>query len=591
MADKKQTKSVKKSESTDKNSAKKKSTMSKSHIIISLLASFASAFSFFIVGPLGFFFSKENRSFFEDNGVYARMIVPLMIIAAVVYFIILAAILLLATGKVHTVIVSVITWIMVAGYLQVLFFNGWTKGLLGDGNFHTPLPGFGIPNLLLWLVLGVIIIGAPLLSKGKLAKISGVAKMVVIYLLVLVFAMQGAGLLEVMLNTPAEKKSSAFLSTENVFDISTSDNVVVFVIDRFDQAYFNELLAYDSDFFKDYDGFTAYVDNVSLYARTYPAVTSMLTGKENDFTKTKDEYFKEAYTESTFLKDMNAGGYSLNIYAPKWYVYDNANDMGNIKNAIDAGDTARLDNPMGLLGAMISYSVYNYCPDLLKYATGVSTNNFVGHTSHSDEYEEYIIDDAVLFDKFEQEGVTTTSDKNFSFIHLRGCHSPFNIDENGNTKLTATSLEQTRGVFKFIGEYIAELKAKGVYDNATIIITGDHASAVNDSKDVGNARITSLLVKEKGQSGTAFRISEAPVSQENLIPTIIKSSGVTPSVEYGKAYSEVKVGDDVVRKHLFQKTVDSDKADEIVEYEIKGSARDFSNWTLKERHVIGKIYK
>lgn len=591
MADKKQTKAVKKSESTDKNSAKKKSTMSKSHIIISLLASFASAFSFFIVGPLGFFFSKENRSFFEDNGVYARMIVPLMIIAAVVYFIILAAILLLATGKVHTVIVSVIAWIMFAGYIQVLLCNGWTKGLLGDGNFHTPLPGLGIPNLLWWIGLGVIIIGAPLLSKGKLAKISGVAKMVVIYLLVLVFAMQGAGLLEVMLNTTAEKKSSAFLSTENVFDISTSDNVVVFVVDRFDQAYFNELLAYDSDFFKDYDGFTAYVDNVSLYARTYPAVTSMLTGKENDFTKTKDEYFKEAYTESTFLKDMNAGGYSLNIYAPKWYVYDNANDMGNIKNAIDAGDTARLDNPMGLLGAMISYSVYNYCPDLLKYATGVSTNNFVGHTSHSDEYEEYIIDDAALFDKFEQEGATTTSDKNFSFIHLRGCHSPFNIDENGNTKLTATSLEQTRGVFKFIGEYIAELKAKGVYENATIIITGDHASAVNDSKDVGNARITSLLVKEKGQSGTAFKISEAPVSQENLIPTIIKSSGVTPSVEYGKAYSEVKVGDDVVRKHLFQKTVDSEKADEIVEYEIKGSARDFSNWTLKERHVIGKIYK
>ena len=591
MADKKQTAAVKKSESAGKSSAKKKSTMSKSHIIISLLASFASAFSFFIVGPLGFFFSKENRSFFEDNGVYARMIVPLMIIAAAVYFVILAAILLLATGKVHTVIVSVITWIMVAGYIQVLFFNGWTQGLLGDGNFHTPLPGLGIPNLLLWIVLGVIIVGAPLLSKGKLAKISGIAKMVVIYLLVLVFAMQGAGLLEVVLNTPEEKKSSAFLSTENIFDVSTSDNVVVFVIDRFDQEYFYELLEYDPDFFKDYDGFTAYVDNVSLYARTYPAVTSMLTGKENDFTKTKDEYFKEAYTESTFLKDMSAGGYNLNIYAPKWYVYDNANDMGNIKNAIDAGDTARLDNPMGLLGAMVSYSLYNYCPDLLKYATGVSTNNFVGHTSHSDEYEEYIIDDAVLFDKFENEGISTTGNKNFSFIHMRGCHSPFNIDENGNTKLTATSLEQTRGVFKFIGEYIAELKAKGVYENSTIIITGDHASAVNDSKDVGNARITSLLVKEKGQSGTTLKINEAPVSQANLIPTIIKSSGVTPSVDYGKSYSEVKVGDDVVRKHLFQKTVDSDKADEIVEYEIKGSARDFANWSLKERHVIGKIYK
>jgi len=570
----------------------KKSTMSKSQIIISLLASFAFSFSFFIAGPLGFFFSESNRGFFEDNNIYAHMLIPVMVIAAAVFFVILSAILLLATGKTHTVMISIITWLLVCGYLQTLFFNGWTGGLIGDGNAGTQMPAFGIPNLLLWIALGVIIIGAPLLSKGKLSKIAGIAKMVTVYLLVLVLAMQGAGLLEVVLSAPEEKESSAFLSSENMFDISSNDNVIVFVVDRFDQSYYKELLAYDPDFFADFDGFTSYVDNISLYARTYPAVTSMLTGMENDFSGTREEYFEKAYGSSTFIKDMVAGGYDVNIYSSIMYVYSDANEMGEIQNTVDAGDTAKLDNPMGLLSAMISYSAYNYCPDVLKYAIGVSTRTFTGFASQDTEEAMYVIDDAKVYSDFTKQGLKSKAENNFTFLHLRGCHYPFNVDENcayvgdGNS----TSLQQSRGVFKFIKEYIAELKAKGVYEDATIIITGDHASALSDVEDVPSARITSLLVKEKGSFGTPLKISEAPVCQANFIPTIIKLSGVTPSVNYGKAYSEVDENEIITRKYLFEKDVKGD-LDEIVEYEITGSARDFSNWKIKERHLIENIYK
>lgn len=592
-------KSTKKSaKGNNKNAQNSKQTQKKqgiklSHIIISVVASLAFCFSFFIAGPLGFFFSEANRGFFEDNNIYAASIVPVMVVAALIFFVLIAAILVLTSGKLHTVLLSVIAWFLVCGYVQVLFFNGWTQGLLGDGTNGVVMPAFGIPNLLLWIVLGVIIIGAPLMTKGKLKSVGGIAKMVVVYLLVLVFAMQGAGLLETVLNAPAEKESSAFLSTENMFDISSNDNVVVFIIDRFDQSYYKELLAYDPDFFSEYDGFTSYVDNISLYARTYPAVTSMLTGVENDFEDTREAYFEEAYETSTFLDDMYAGGYDINLYTSKWYVYSNANDMGNIQNAIDEGDAAQLDDPMGLLSAMMSYSIYNCGPDVLKPAIGVSTNTFVGFASQNTGFEEYKIDDATVYQKFVNEGVSEKSRNNFTFLHLRGCHSPFNVDENcvnvGDNN--ATSLQQTRGMFKFIGEYIAELKERGVYENATIIITGDHASALSDTKDVPSARITSLLVKEKGQYGTAFKESQAPVCQANFIPTIIKSTGVKASSDYGKAYSEVAEDEVITRKYLFEKTVDSESLDEIVEYEITGSARDFANWKIKERHGIGKIYK
>ena len=577
------------------NEAKKKNTISKSHIIISVLASLAFSFSFFVAGPLGFFFSEANRGFFEDNNIYASMIVPLTVIAAAVFFVILAAILILATGKMHTVMVSIITWLLVCGYLQTLLFNGWTHGLIADGNEAAVMPGAGIPNLLLWIVLGVVIIGAPLLSKGKGKKVAGIAKMVVVYLLVLVFAMQGAGLLETVLSAPKEKKSTAFLSSENMFDISRNDNVVVFILDRFDYEYYQAVLKENPTFFDDFDGFTSYVDNISLYARTYPAVTSMLTGMENDFSGTRTEYFTKAYGESTFIDDMVAGGYDVNIYSSSWYVYDDANEMGEVANAVDAGDTAKLDDSMGLLSALMSYSAYNFGPDIIKPHINISTKTFANFASQDTNHEMYVIDDAKVYDNFVQQGITQKEKNNFTFLHLRGCHYPYNVDENcenvgdGNSTL----VKQTTGVFKFVREYIAELKAMGAYENATIIITGDHANPVYDTKDVQSTKNTALLVKEKGQYGTDFKESEAPVCQENLIPTIIKSSGVKASADYGKAYSEISEDEVITRKYLFEKSIEEndENKDEIVEYEITGSARDFNNWKVKERHEIGYIYK
>ncbi len=575
----------------------KKSTMSKSHIIISLLASFAFSFSFFIVGPLGFYFSESNRGFFENNNLYAHMVVPAMVITAVIFFVILGAILLLATGKVHTVMVSVIAWLLVCGYLQVLFFNGWTNGLIGDGNETGTMPGAGIPNLIVWLLLGVLIICAPLLTKGKLKKVGGIAKMVVVYLLVLVLAMQGAGLLETILNAPEETSGKAYLSTKNMFNISKKDNIIVFIVDRFDISYYNELKAFDPNFFADFDGFTSYTDNISLYARTYPAVTSILTGVENDFSATRTEYLKKAYSESTFLKDISDAGYDVNLYTENFYVYDNADDIGDfVDNKATANEAVKLTNPMGLVSAMISYSVYNFGPDITKYAVGISTNSFVGLAAQEGAAELYSHDDAAFYSAFKEAGgLTAKGDKNFSFIHLRGCHSPFNLNENvedvgdGN----ATSLQQSRAIFKIIKEYVAELKAKGVYEDATIIITGDHASALYDTKDVPSPRITSLMVKEKGKSGTPMVESKAPVCQANFMPTVIKSAGIDTDVDYGRAYSEIGEDEVLTRKYLFELSVKENEQnkDQIVEYEITGPASDFANWQIKERHQIGYIYK
>ena len=140
-----------------------------------------------------------------------------------------------------------------------------------------------------------------------------------------------------------------------------------------------------------------------------------------------------------------------------------------------------------------------------------------------------------------------------------------------------------------IYDYIKELKALGLYENATIIITGDHARAMDDTVDVEDARVTALFVKERGSYGAPLRTSSAPVCQENLRASIVKSAGLNTEFDYGKSFLEIGEDEEIVRKYHFEKS-NGDK-DEIVKYHVVGDAKDFSNWTLYEKEVIGEIYK
>jgi len=83
--------------------------------------------------------------------------------------------------------------------------------------------------------------------------------------------------------------------------------------------------------------------------------------------------------------------------------------------------------------------------------------------------------------------------------------------------------------------------------------------------------------------------SSAPVCQENLRAEIVKSAGLKTQNDYGAAFSDIDEDADIVRKYYFEKS-NGDK-DEIVVYHVKGDAKDFDNWTLHERLVIGEIYK
>ena len=153
--------------------------------------------------------------------------------------------------------------------------------------------------------------------------------------------------------------------------------------------------------------------------------------------------------------------------------------------------------------------------------------------------------------------------------------------------------------FLIIYKYIEEMKRLGIYDDATIVITGDHPAALSDSKLIGEAnksddgtRVTAMLFKKSGDSNTPLETSTAQICQDDLWATIYESEGLLHE-KRGKSFFEIPEGVDRERRYLFEFSVKvgNDRADEIVEYRIVGSARNGDNWSIHKRTVIGKIYK
>ena len=79
------------------------------------------------------------------------------------------------------------------------------------------------------------------------------------------------------------------------------------------------------------------------------------------------------------------------------------------------------------------------------------------------------------------------------------------VSSDGEASDSKTSREeQIEGVFRILSEMLADLKDKGLYDQATIIVTADHG-------DTNIAEHPLFMVKRSGDT-SAYSESEVPAS-------------------------------------------------------------------------------
>ena len=297
---------------------------------------------------------------------------------------------------------------------------------------------------------------------------------------------------------------------------------------------------------------------------------------------------------------LKANGYNVNIYTDTLYGYEDARHMADyVSNSSSVKFYKVNDKPL-LAKDMLRVSLFRYLPLFAKNSVGnIGTDDFEKYISYETEYPKYSTDMKDLYEFLEENPIQIAQEggKNFTFVHFSGCHMPNSYDENFNPAKDKDAYDANSSMkqsFKIINRYLDQLKELGLYEDATIIITGDHGWHGGSDTETPLLRphVTALFVKESGKSGTPLVTNTAPVTQADIIPTILKSEGIISDTDFGRSVFEISPDESRKRKYCWQSLQHINGAIdyELVMFEIVGTARDYENWTIVDRYYVGDIY-
>lgn len=561
----------------------------KKRLLPVLLCAFAVSFTPFVFGPVDIF--AGNRV--EFTFAVSDFIWPLLLIALGVTAVV-TAVLMLLPDKAYRVVLALLAGASAMGVVQSWFLNKGASSL-PSGDMVAQI---GVPNLIVSTVVWLAVLGFCVFAVQK-DNWKDMADTVTVVLLVVLVGMGVVGLVSdlIAVQTPAGSGDEAevepgvnYLSTDGLAAVAPDKNVIVFILDRFDIQYHDDVEASDPAFFTPLSGFTYFSDNISYFSATYPSIVHLITDTKQDFEESANDYFNKAYRDSAFLSDLHDNDYAIRVYTGSYYAYrDGTSSLRTyIENAAVTGSYVVTDRGE-LVRQMTVLSAYRYAPSLLKLCFPESWFNFDSVTDVSDNGESVYVLDDVAFGETVSGGLSLqqSGQKNaYIFYHLTGCHPPLYMDETGARVEKATTVQSCKGCFNIIYAYIDELKRLGLYEDATIIITGDHSQGFSDVEGAAPVNGTALFVKPAGRADEPLAASTAQVSDENLFAAIVKSAGIATTHDYGRGYFDIPEGETVPRY-----MVRFEEAKRGIHFTIEGPWVDKANWTETSRDQFDDFYR
>lgn len=554
----------------------------KARLWISGAVMLAFGFTFLFFGPL------ELVAFSGGSLVYGwRDVIWLLLGMLAVFVLVASPLLALLRGKIFNYTVTTAAAVVIAGYLQAILLNGGLGLLTGDSIDWAAMVSDAVWGLSVWVLVLLVLLFVMYLNR----KFWALALKAVCLLLVFMQLVPTVAILCGAYDTtqPSEL-SDYFLSDEGFYEFSEQDNVFVFVLDRLDYDYIEKALKEDPDFLDGLEGFTSYTNAISGFARTKPALIHMLTGADQTaFHTPKDQYFEDAweYGDKNLLEDLDAQGYNIEMYTNISNLFSNPNLPGLYVDNLSNGRAGM--NYGSVLKKLLQLSTFRYAPTALKPFFWADTNYYNEGAYKAGTASAYQFNDAAYALGF-SEATADRQEKNFKFYHFYGPHAPYTMNADGTASAEPTTVtDQLKGSFVNLMKLFDRMKELGIYDDATIIITGDHGAAVSDTKPLQKATRVGLFYKPAGATGS-LKTSSAPVTTEQVAATVIKAAGGDYSA-YGPALDEVAEDADITR--IYYKTVcdkETYRETQVCIYRVTGDAADFTNWELVQTVDIPYSY-
>lgn len=478
----------------------------------------------FICGPLEIFIGNKD----EFNYNIETVLIPFLCIA-IVFFVLGVFLLSIIPQKINCILCYIIFIFSILSYIQNIFLNKYLYSRDGSSMDWESIGDYTVRANIVWGV--VIFISLTIFIKysrsDNIAKIIRIVKNFALLLIII----QTVSFISMLVTGVFNRKTinHAILSGNEQYTYGYENNVIILVPDRYTNIEFEALLEENPEVEKDLSDFTYYDNADSCYACTFPSLTHVLSGVDPDISMTRREWFDYAWNSEKckkFYELLQKNDYNCRLYSSEEAsaVFGNLN---NLKKYYCNIENAKPRNNYYMLVTLYSkMSLYKYTPYCIKpYFEISSSDAFKDIVVYDNEdgtvdYYNYEVNEGIKNNKVRKdENVKNT----FTLMHISGLHER-NNDINGNyVEENSVSLDETKaGLALIIREYLENLRERGLYDNATIIIMGDHGKIPSRGIDPQPV----FLIKKAGEKHERMQVNSAPISFDDLQATVLTCANI-----------------------------------------------------------------
>ena len=472
-------------------------------------------------------------------------------------------------------------------------FLVWEYGLLDGQNVEwSDHKWRGWVDGLLW----VLLLSVACIFHRIIYKISTVACIAIMFIQLLNLGFESFQKREVW--AANEGLSLSHPPPEEIYEFSSDQNVIQFILDAFQSDIFQEIIDGDPDHYTTVlDGFTFFKETTGSFPTTYMSYPAILSGQNYKNQIPMPEFVKSIMSGKTVTNTLYYNGYEVDlICGSRLGRFSNAYSIpvpyGHQKDEYDRAKAAM----------MIDLVLFRHAPHFLKrriYANQTwLVQRFVnkGDTSllpplnHQMFLEELIRNMTIKRKK-----------RVYKLIHLYTTHIPMVMNED--CEYAGKVLPYTRknikiqckcGLDHFIA-FLEKLKSLGLYDNSLIILQADHGagkavkmenSRGQEKEDyieaiVGSA-VPLLAIKQPHSKGT-LKVSNAQAMLTDLPATITEILDIKEDFP-GKSVFKIDPKKNRERRYYSYKWLrkhwQADFFSRLDEYVINGSVFDKSSWRL-----------
>lgn len=549
----------------------------------SLLAAFAFSFTYVVFAPYETFLGNASEFRFDFSWLWG-----IVALKGLLIFSFVALMLMFLKGRLKIVATALVFGVTIAGYVQAMLFNGMMHNL--DGT-ETGWSGSSVTvNLIIWIAIAVLPAVICLIIKKHWRKICSAGS-------ALIAGMQVVAMVSLIL-TSAQPNVGSLMSYAGIYEVSAKNNVIIFVLDKFDQAYVDKMLTAFPNSLDGLKGFTYYPNATGSYCFTHVAIPYLLTGDRIPEYDPTDEQVISQIDNSEYFKYITEHTGSLCIYTDEFNIRSN-DARSKIDNCVRAN---YIVDEAAILEASRKASLYRLLPFKYKQNYVYDSSNFNSALTSMATDDYYSLDDydseAAMDKAILKDGLSENKqygDNSFRFIHVKGAHDRYKLNENAEYLETPISaedggLEKTAaGSMKLVSDYLKALNDLGLYKDATVIITADHGNArVIESDDDTARNVNPIMFFKPAGAGydQPLKTSNAPVSHDDIFPTVIRALG-GDYTKFGRCLDEIGENENRTR-YFYWVFRDLDEPNILTyyhkEYAVTGDARDNANW-----HETGKI--